>query len=144
MTFFTTTGDLPMQIEIKDIKTISSLQEEFNALFPYLKIEFFTRVHDIGAPSPKKLIRHANKTIGECRTVHTEGNIIISPLSTVAQLEQSFRTIYGLSVQVFRRSGNVWLETTVTDSWTLADQNEQGESLTKYIDGRNKDGIIEE
>lgn len=133
-----------MQIEINDTKTIQALQDEFNAMFPYLKIELFSKAHDVNAPSPKKQIKHTNKTLGECRTIHNDGTISISPLSSVAQIEQGFNTIYGLSVQVFRRSGNVWLETTVTDSWTLADQNEQGESLTKYINERNSEGFVRE
>jgi hypothetical protein len=33
-------------------------------------------------------------------------------------------------VQVFRKSGKVWLETTVTDGWTLEEQNLQGEALS--------------
>ena len=133
-----------MQIEITDTKTIQALQDEFNTMFPYLKIELFNKPHDINAPSPKKQIKHTHKTLGECRTIHNSGNITISPLSSVAQLEQDFNTIYGLSVQVFRRSGNVWLETTVTDSWTLTDQNEQGESLTKYINDRNTETFTKE
>ena len=50
---------------------------------------------------------------------------------TVNELEQRFSDVYGLGVQVFRKSGNVWLETTVTDGWTLEQQNKQGESLDK-------------
>jgi hypothetical protein len=50
---------------------------------------------------------------------------------TVSNLEQKFRDVYGLSVQVFRRSGKAWLETTFTDGWTLEEQNSQGEDLSK-------------
>lgn len=52
---------------------------------------------------------------------------MITPDMTVTDLEQSFNTIYGLGVQVFRKSGKIWLETTVTDGWTLEEQNRQGE-----------------
>ena len=48
---------------------------------------------------------------------------------TVSDLEQKFAELFGLSVQVFRKSANVWLETTVTDGWTLEEQNRQGEAL---------------
>ncbi|MEI8136499.1 MAG: hypothetical protein WCH21_04145 [Bacteroidota bacterium] len=72
-----------------------------------------------------------SKTLGECRTIHDSGTITITPQMTVADLEQNFRDIYGLSAQVFRKSGKVWLETTVTDVWTLEEQNSQGESLSK-------------
>jgi hypothetical protein len=49
---------------------------------------------------------------------------------SVAELEQQFSDVYGLSVQIFRQSGKAWLETTVTDKWTLEKQNEQGKALS--------------
>ena len=52
---------------------------------------------------------------------------------TVANLENDFDAIYGLAVHVFRKSGKVWLETTVTDNWTLEEQNRQGELLSSRI-----------
>ena len=52
---------------------------------------------------------------------------------TVTELERQFRELYGLHVLVFRKSGKVWLETTVTDGWTLAEQNNQGEALSALI-----------
>jgi hypothetical protein len=33
-------------------------------------------------------------------------------------------------VQVSRKSGTLWLETTMTDSWTLGQQNEHGRELS--------------
>jgi hypothetical protein len=32
---------------------------------------------------------------------------------------------YGLHVQVFRKSGNIWLETSVSDHLTLSEQQER-------------------
>jgi len=63
--------------------------------------------------------------------VHNTGTITIAPGMTVNELEQNFKDVYGLSVQVFRKSGKVWLETTVTDGWSLEEQNRQGEDLSK-------------
>jgi hypothetical protein len=48
---------------------------------------------------------------------------------TVEELEKSFLVKFGLNVQVFRKSGKSWLETTITDKWTLEKQNTQGEEL---------------
>lgn len=77
------------------------------------------------------MVKHNSKTLGECRTIHAKGHLVINAAMTVNDLEQRFSDIYGLAVQVFRKSGRVWLETTVTDGWTLAEQNEQGEELSK-------------
>lgn len=119
-----------MHILIDDERKISSIKREFNNLFPYLKLEFFNKLHRTGGSSAKKQIKESSATIGECRKKHNEGTLIITPLMTVADLEQAFGQLYGLSVQVFRKSGKVWLETTVTDNWSLDLQNKQGESLS--------------
>jgi hypothetical protein len=119
-----------MKIQINDHRKIFAVQEEFSKMFPWLKIEFFSKPHKIGGPSPKTQLVPSSKTIGECRTEHDSGTITILPAMTVADLEQAFRDVYGLSVQVFRKSGKSWLETTVTDSWTLEKQNEQGKLLS--------------
>ena len=120
-----------MKITINDHRKIFAIQEEFNNVFPYLKLEFFSKPHKSGGESAKKFVKHHSKTLGECRTIHSNGEITISPNMTVTELEQSFGDVYGLGVQVFRQSGKVWLETTVTDGWTLEEQNRQGEALSK-------------
>ncbi len=120
-----------MKITINDKRKIFAIQEEFNQLFPYLKLEFFSKPHKAGGASPKKYIKSSAETLGDCRTVHKRGTVTITPGMTVADLEQGFGEVYGLSVQVFRKSGKVWLETTVTDDWTLEEQNRQGEELSK-------------
>jgi len=119
-----------MKIIINDNRKIFAVQEEFNSKFPFLKLEFFAKPHKAGGASPKKLMKSSSKTLGDCRTIHEKGTLTISPAMSVAELEQSFADVYGLSVQVFRKSGKVWLETSVTDNWTLKEQNEAGESLS--------------
>ena len=121
-----------MKIAINDHRKIFAIQEEFNTIFPYLKLEFFSKPHAPGGASPKKLVKHNSATLGECRTIHKKGDLTIVPDMTVVDLEQNFGNVYGLGVQVFRKSGKSWLETTVTDNWTLAEQNRQGEELSKW------------
>jgi hypothetical protein len=120
-----------MKIAINDHRKIFAVQEEFNSVFPYLKLEFFAKPHRSGGESEKRFVRHNGKTLSECRTIHNKGKITITPNMTVTDLEQRFSDVYGLDVQIFRKSGKVWLETTVTDGWTLEEQNSQGESLSK-------------
>lgn len=122
-----------MKITISDRRNISAIQKEFNDAFPYLKIEFFSKPHSAGGPSPKKFMKDPSKTIGECRTIRKSGTISITSATTVTELEQKLRNNFGLSVQIFRKSGKAWLETTVTDSWSLEKQNNQGEALSNYL-----------
>ncbi|HSH68185.1 MAG TPA: hypothetical protein VLB84_20815 [Bacteroidia bacterium] len=120
-----------MKIIINDNRKIADIQEEFHKNFPYLKLVFFSQTHEPKAGTSRVLMQPANKTVGECRTKHNKGIIEIEPGMSVMQLEQHLNNIFGLGVQVFRQSGRVWLETTITDSWTLEEQNQQGEALSK-------------
>lgn len=122
-----------MKITINDKRKIFAIQEEFTHVFPYLKLEFFAKPHRAFGGSSKKIIKQNSKTLGDCRTIHKNGELNVTPSMTVSELERRLRDIYGLNAQVFRKSGKVWLETTLTDGWTLEEQNNQGESLSLYI-----------
>ena len=113
---------------ITDDKKLKDIQREFNEKFPHLKIEFYARRHAPGEGSrlPEQL--DVNKTIGEVRTAHAEGDLSIDGHQKVSTLEQHFFEKYGLSTQVFRKSGDLWLQTSTTDHWTLAEQNQKGGS----------------
>ncbi len=119
-----------MKIKIDNNSKISSIQEEFNAAFPFLRIEFFSEPSQPGGTSLVKVIKSQGRTLNECRTVHNKNSVSITPDLSVADLDQLFRNNYGLGVQVFRKSGKAWLETTVTEGWTLEEQNRQGEALS--------------
>src|SRR5687767_6437530 len=110
-----------MKIKINDKKTIQSIQDEFNTIFPYLKLEFFSKQHHEGEGIPKRYMKKSDRTLYECRTRHINGELEIVPEMTVAELEENFSNTYGLSAQVFRKSGKVWLETVSTDGRTLKD-----------------------
>ena len=62
-----------------------------------------------------------------------KGSIRISEEMLVSALEKSFEVQFGLSAQVFRKSGKTWLETSKTDDWTLKHQNEAGKELSLFI-----------
>ena len=121
-----------MNILINDHRKIFSIQKEFNEVFPYLKIEFYSKPHKHDGPSSKKIMKHPSKTLGQCRVAHNKGTLTIMPEMTVADLEQNFNDVYGLSVQILRKSGNAWLETIRTNNWTLNEQNRQGMELSSH------------
>ncbi len=118
-----------MKITINDLRKISAIQKEFTEVFPYLKLQFLVKPHTKSGVSPKKQLENDSKTLGECRTVHTKGHIVIGPTMTAGDIEEQFRDRYGLSVQVFRKSGKSWLETSATGEWTLEKQNSEGHAL---------------
>lgn len=122
-----------MTIQIDNNKTLAQIQEEFHQHFSHLKIQFFSKPHGAGEGSPKDDMLNPNKTIGEIRTNQHTGEISFNKDSSVAELESTFQQKFGVSAQVFRKSGSIWLETSKTDSWTLEKQNNTGkESDTQY------------
>jgi len=119
-----------MEITINDQRKIFAVQNEFSEGYPYLKLEFFSKPHKQGGASSKKLMKHISKTIAECRTVHKAGHIMIQPHMTVAELEQGFRDVYGLSIEVFSKAGDKWIEATEADIRTLEQQNDAGRKFS--------------
>jgi hypothetical protein len=108
-------------------KTINQIQQDFTGLFPYLKIEFFKKAHNTFGGNSNKEIIHSNEVI----TITSIGELHITSSMTVNELEQLFKSQFGLNIQVFRKHGKTWIETTVTDNWTLFKQNEEGKTLSE-------------
>lgn len=119
---------------ITDEKKLVDIQREFNQKFPYLKLEFYGKPHEAGIGSSNKVILPALSKIGEVRNVHNSGDLSINGHLKVKSLEQLFHQQYGLNVQVFRRSGEIWLQTTSTDEWTLTEQNDKGRRASTNAD----------
>jgi hypothetical protein len=119
-----------MLLHIAPIYTISEIQEKFNSMFPFLKLEFFSgRSYSRNDFSARKIIPGTRK-IGDIQSAVADGHIRIMADMKVSDLENQFNDQFGLPVQVFRRSGNLWLETTMTDNWTLQQQKSHGKEIT--------------
>jgi hypothetical protein len=115
-----------MEITINDSRTISDIQADFSRAFPYLKLEFFN-----ASRVDKKLkIFSPERKLESIRKIHSAGKLKISANKTVAELKNSLWENHGLSPQVFRKSANVWIETSLTDSWTLERQNREGSEMS--------------
>lgn len=127
-----------MKISISDSFTIKEIQDKFSKKYPYLKLEFFSKSHRIHTGTRKEFIISTDTKLEDCRSQHHVGTLDIFPKTTVAELEKQFQDIFGLFIQVFRKSGDVWIETTVTDDWTLEKQNTEAESFFNDMQVRNK------
>ena len=112
---------------ITDNRTLKQLKEEFAQKFPFLKIEFYKGKHEDGQASHIKEQLDDRQPIGQVRTTHAEGDFHINGRLKVSTFEKRIWDQYGLNVQVFRRSGNLWLQTTATDHWSLTEQNGKGQ-----------------
>ena len=107
--------------------TVSEVQKTFNGAFPNLKIEFYTKEHQANEGSPLKATIDSSLFLEEVQPNLSSGTIDLDASKTVAQFEQEMEEQFGLHIQVFRKSTDLWLQTTATDQWTLKIQNEKGE-----------------
>ena|SRR5690606_8341614 len=125
-----------MEIYISEEAIIADIQRAFQEAYPCLKLEFYQQPHEIGQASRIEQRIIPDTPIEDIRMMHTFGWIDISPQRTAADLEHDLRRRFGLSAQVLRRSGSLWLETTRTDHWTLAQLNEAGRALKATAAGQ--------
>ena len=124
---------IAMQIYISEDATIANIQNDFQSAYPYLKLEFYQQPHEVAEPSPAWEKIPAATPIEDIRMVHTFGWIDINHKRTAMEVENDFRHIMGLNAQVMRKSGDLWLETTKTDNWTLGQLNDEGKLADKHI-----------
>ena len=119
-----------MKLSLTTTDNISEIKARFNNLYPYLKIEFVKRSHDVGQGSPLSDIISEDLTLAQLGG--NNGEIHLSDSITVAELEFEFSDKLGVHIQVFRKSGDIWLETVTTDNWTLQEQNNHAYEKQQY------------
>lgn len=136
-----------MELYLTKESTMGAVQAEFSAAFPGLKIAFFSKPHGESKGSAAKfLLQYKEMLLGEMSPNLEAGTLSIQPESVVWAVESDFEKKFGLHVQIFRKSGNLWLETSVTDQLTLAVQmqkaadSEQSQApIVDPMDYREKD-----
>ena len=122
-----------MKVHVLKDKTIAQIQEEFSQSYPFLKLVFFTKPHKAYKGSPAKfLVSDRDVKLGTLEKKPHSGDLYIEPEMPTWQVERLFEEEFGLDVQVFRKSGNTWLETSVTDDLTLEEQNVKGQSSERH------------
>jgi len=114
------------ELKIEERQSVSDFQKEFNALFPFLKIEFFkTAVGHAGGKSFKTTSLLApNYPIGK-----NANTIKVDITTTVAQLKSMLLEKLGVICLIYRKSGSMWIETSLTEDWTLERQNHEAELM---------------
>jgi hypothetical protein len=116
-----------MELFLSNESTIREINKEFQKKFPFLKLKFYKYRSTTGENSYWK-----DKFSGQITLKEMGGKLIpviikIDPLDTVAELEKRFHKNHGLRVQVFRKSGDIWIETAHTDALTLEKQTASGQ-----------------
>ena len=115
-----------MQIYISEEAVVRDIQEKFQTIYPYLKLEFYSKPHIKGEYSSDEVKISPDTPVKKICMRDGFGWLDISYYRTAAAVEHDFSYIFGLSAQVLRKAGTLWLETTSTDSWTLEELNNAG------------------
>jgi hypothetical protein len=118
-----------MILYIHQENQIRNIQNEFNEVYPFLKIEFFKNSSK-KKPLQKSEKINAGEKVKLVVNLNGSNKIDIGKQRTVAQLEEDFKELLGLNALVYRKSGNLWIETSLTDDWTLEQQNSEGEFIS--------------
>jgi hypothetical protein len=115
-----------MELKVIEDDILRNIQNDFRRQYPFLKLEFYKCSHPecTGCPDSERL--SADLPLEEATAFHSPAMIDISAQRTVTEVEHDFLKSLGLSVQVFRHCGTLWLETTATNHWTLEQQNAKG------------------
>lgn len=112
-----------MNLILNPTDTINDLNTQFMEVYPHLKFRFFNHSHENGEGSMANDEINPDTLLGELGlneeiAHHIQGN------SKVKNLEEWMQNQFEAGIQIFRKSGNVWLLTTTTDEWTLHHQEE--------------------
>jgi len=109
---------------------LREVQEELTRQYPYLKIE----TQAIPIPGIRRTVERPispDKTSGDKDTRDwLKADLGIYDSTTVRELEDMIAARFGVTAQVFRRSGKFWIETQMTRSWSLKQQNDLGRDLS--------------
>jgi hypothetical protein len=128
-----------MELKIQKESLADDVKRTFTGHYPFLKIELYKMPVSGNLTTTKKEMLPSNLPL-DLFTNATDKTIDINDYITVAELENQFALI-GLTAEVFRKSGNVWVETTLTSNWTLQQQNAEGEEISGHFN-TNKISLI--
>jgi hypothetical protein len=116
-----------MIIEINPNKKLKDINSAFSNAYPFLKIEFFSKSHKWQEPSSVLQLLQQDQTVSEVtHSLLCSGFIEIHYWQKTGVIEMMFLQQFNLSVQVYRKNGDNWIQTSGTDELTLEEQNEEG------------------
>lgn len=114
-------------ITLKPGSLIRDIQFKFNSLYPFLKIEF---CKNGGISNGKKAILNSEYCLKDISELSSNTILNVDKNRTIEYLALDSIDKLGLSIQVFRKSGNVWNVISLTDNWTLENQNNAGQFIS--------------
>lgn len=105
------------------LKLFQEVQQEFNRQYPFLKVESLHLQDNSwinGLPKAVTAIKVSDLL---------REDIGLSDEMTVNELGSALKEWFGNPVRVFRKGGNVWIDTGLTGDWSLQKQNDHGRDI---------------
>lgn len=121
-----------MKLFIDNTTLVADVKNIFTSNYPFLKIELYKDGISVNHYALKKEPLSSNLPLQLSVNANSKKIIDINDNITVAALENEFASI-GLVAEIFRKSGNVWIETSLTCNWTLQQQNAEGEEISRHF-----------
>lgn len=111
--------------------TLSQIKKQFNDQFPFLKLEFFRqKSNQFNSYSQAIYLEDDYLTRSSLKN---NVSLFINEHMPISSVEKMFLQQFGINTQVLRKSGNTWLETSLTHDWTLKRQNDEGKELSSLL-----------
>jgi hypothetical protein len=131
-----------MKSNIARPRLIKEVQEQFTQTYPYLKIDF---TKGKGGRAVNSLVPNGTNAAlpypaGQDDAediIHTSVQKLLwdefglNDEMKISELEVLLQYEFGLPAQILRKSGNMWLETRMTQHWTLRQQNDHGKDIAQ-------------
>lgn len=122
-----------MELNLSYTRTIGEVKQDFATLFPYLKLEFFTEPEEDDEVASVQEQLSDSLLLQKIQTFHCEKNLAFSPAMSVRGFENLLHNELGLAVQIFSKSGGIWIETFTTNHLSLEKQNSMGEAACRPL-----------
>jgi len=121
-----------MKLFIEKESNAEEVKKIFATCYPYLKIELYKKLPGDNGMIAKREPLPLNVSMNQF--IQKTGKSIINMDNevTVAELENQFTNI-GMIAEIFRKSGNVWVEASLTSNWTLRQQNMEGKEISEHF-----------
>ena len=103
---------------------IREVEREFNRIYPFLRIDF--QKNGGGKADDPGYLGADEQALQLKAKDLLKNEIKIADGMKVSELETALQSAFAYPVQIFRKSGNFWIETRMTRSWTLKQQNDHG------------------
>jgi hypothetical protein len=122
-----------MILFIEPETTLQSLQNAFHQVYPFLTIRFYKSSVKESGIKDRLWIDDKMRLKDISKRSNLHGVIELHYWDKVNSVEQIFQRVIGLGVQVFRKHGLDWIDTTGSDTLTLEEQNEIGMESSKAL-----------